>query len=146
MDEAKIQFSPAEMELMCNASVILTKNKILHGVRQLLEMTGQQMLAEAYSIEDTALREVLQPPPKVSKGENYLGLPYLVLDYPRQFDVINVFAIRTLFWWGHFFSSTLQLAGVYKTTYAEKVESAYERLAAKNYYIGISEDPWVHHF
>lgn len=146
MNEAKIQFSPAEMELMCNAGVILTKNKILFGIKQLLEAIQQALLWEGQKIDDEDLKAVLQPAAKISKGENYLGLPYLVLDYPRQFDVTNIFAVRTMFWWGNFFSSTLHLAGSYKTANERNVEEAYEELARYHYYIGVNEDPWVHHF
>jgi len=35
--------------------------------------------------------------PKISKGENYEGLPWVILDFPRYFDKENVFAIRCFF-------------------------------------------------
>ena len=146
MDEAKIHFSPAETELMCNAGMILTKNKILYGIKQLLESIEQKLLWEAHKINDGDVKALLQSTPKISKGENYLGLPYLVLDYPRQFDLTNIFAVRTMFWWGHFFSSTLHLAGAYKEIHLEKIETAYRLLAKQQYYICINEDPWMHHF
>ena len=52
--------------------------------------------------------------PKISKGENYRGLPYVMLDYPRLFGREEVLAIRTFFWWGHGFSVTLHLKGGYR--------------------------------
>ena len=54
---------------------------------------------------------IVQSTPKIAKGENYLQLPYVLLDYPRCFDKENIFAIRTMFWWGNFFSITLHLSG-----------------------------------
>ena len=48
---------------------------------------------------------------KIFRGENYNGLPYLVLDYPKHFSKDSVFAFRALFWWGNFFSFTLHLQG-----------------------------------
>lgn len=84
--------------------------------------------------------------PKISKGENYMGLPYLVMDYPRIFRGEDIFTIRTLFWWGHFFSSTLQLSGLYKMKYINHLEELYQLLKEKDFYIGIQSDPWQHHF
>lgn len=95
MKEAKIQFSPAEMELMCSAEVILTKNKALQKVKELMEEVQEEMLEYSSNFHF----DVFQVSPKISKGENYLGLPYLVLDYPRNFASDNTFAIRTMFWW-----------------------------------------------
>lgn len=44
---------------------------------------------------------------KITRGENYKMMPYVVLDYPQlsgeQFPVV----CRTLFWWGHYFSCSL---------------------------------------
>lgn len=40
---------------------------------------------------------------KISRGENYKGLPYLVLDYPRFTAGNKVFIYRTMFWWGNYF-------------------------------------------
>ncbi|RYY38375.1 MAG: hypothetical protein EOO08_14755 [Chitinophagaceae bacterium] len=147
MDEAKIQFSPAEMELMCNAGVILTKNRILFGIRSLLESLEGEMQRRLYGAQPGPLEEALVPSPKISKGENYLGLPYLVLDYPRSFDSRNICAVRTLFWWGHSFSSTLHLSGSWKDQLAPDVSASYRALSKSNYFIGVNEeDPWQHHF
>lgn len=143
MKETKIQLSPAEMDLMCNASVILTKNKILQHVKMLLEELLTEMTESNFT---NTTQNIFNIPPKVSKGENYLGLPYLILDYPRVFAQAGTFAIRSMFWWGHFFSSTLHLAGQYATTFRPKLENSYQLLARHNYYIGIQSDPWQHHF
>jgi hypothetical protein len=83
---------------------------------------------------------------KISKGENYKGLPYLMLDYPRLFEQDNIFAIRTMFWWGNFFSVTLHLSGAYKKEAEEKLIAGYEVMKEKGYYCFINEDQWEHHF
>lgn len=140
MNGAKIQFSNAEMELINNANIILTKNQALEKVRLLLQEAQQQMVA----IKNDHPLFLL--PPKISKGENYLGLPYLVLDYPRQFRGENMAMIRCLFWWGNFFSATLHLAGESKNKYIVTIKNEYEGLAAAGYYICINPDAWQHHF
>jgi hypothetical protein len=90
MNDAKIQFSPAEMELMNNSALILTKNKVLLKVKTMLEGLQEELVHTVYQQPDFSSHPIFQESPKISKGENYLGLPYLVLDYPRMFDSLNI--------------------------------------------------------
>lgn len=139
MQGSKIRLSPSEAALVGNAEVILTKNSIIQKTVLLL---GQ--LQERLVMLDSGLSPT--PSPKISKGENYLGLPYVVLDYPRISSGQDLLFIRSMFWWGHFFSSTLQVAGAYKGQAVEKLAAAHNILAEKNYSVGIHSDPWQHHF
>jgi hypothetical protein len=141
MQGSKIRLSPAEAALFCDAQVILTKNTIIQKTIQLLEEVQQNLLQEMPSIFKAA-----SPSPKISKGENYLSLPYVILDYPRIAKDNNLFFIRSMFWWGNFYSSTLQISGKYQTAYLDQLSNAYEQLTAQNYFVGINKDPWVHHF
>src|SRR5580700_4684754 len=104
MDEAKIRLSVEELELVENAEWILTKNRIIDKVQNLFGILAVKMKTELETI--SLPDEPLQTNPKISKGENYNGLPYVILDYPRLFSKENVFAIRTMFWWGNYFSVT----------------------------------------
>src|SRR4051812_46777397 len=115
MQAPKIQLSATEMELIRNAEVILTKNRILEKVRRLLEEVQE---AQLQVIKNNQWQDhpLFQLSPKISKGENYMGLPYLILDHPRIAQPEGLFFIRTMFWWGRFFSSTLQVSGLYKAT------------------------------
>lgn len=146
MSGPKVQFSPSELRLLMNTDFILTKNKLLHSIKNMFEYLQSEMQNTVEIKRAYYGHEVFSIGGKVSRGENYMGLPYLVLDYPRQFDSISVFAIRTFFWWGNFFSSTLQLAGQYKEDYLPAITHNYAALARRDYYIGVGEDPWVHHF
>src|SRR4051812_25707955 len=113
MEGPKIQFSVAESELMQNAAVILTKNRVLEKCKMLLGIVQQQQL-EWIRHENRTGSEAFETGPKISKGENYMGLPSLIFDYPRLSSANDLFFIRTMFWWGNFFSSTLHLSGKYK--------------------------------
>lgn len=141
MQESKIRLSPAEAELFCNAEMILTKNSILQKTVDLLSAVQERMVDElAPSIRN------LSPSPKISRGENYRGLPYVILDYPRISKGDDLLFVRSMFWWGNFYSSTLQLAGRYKEIYLENLSEAYSVLNENNYHAGINADPWLHHF
>lgn len=141
----KIQLSHAEMQLMGNADFILTKNRVLQKTKALLEEVQNEQVAAQKGFETFLAPEVFAMPPKISRGENYLGLPYLILDYPRLFQPRQTFAIRTFFWWGRFFSSTLQLSGDPKFDLQKKLVAAFDELAP-HHFIGINRDPWQHHF
>lgn len=144
MKGTKIQFSDAEMDLLGNAEIILTKNKALEKVWKLLTEV-QDMQMDYAEVHGLSKHELFQIPAKISKGENYLGLPYLILDYPRNFSSTNIVAIRTMFWWGRFFSSTLHISGEH-LSFRKNVEKQFQIFSEHDYYIGINEDPWQHHF
>ena len=81
---------------------------------------------------------------KISRGENYRGLPWVILDYPRIFGREDVLAIRTMFWWGHPFSVTLHLKGRYQALYVPVIERRSARLAEAGFQAGIGADEWRH--
>ena len=143
MEVSKIQLSSAEMELMQNAAIILTKNNILQKTKQLLEDVQQAQTGYVRNNALLAGNDIFHVSPKISRGENYLGLPYLILDYPRQSSHSHFFFIRTMFWWGNFFSCTIHLANESKELFKEKIRRSYHQL--ENYYMSINDDPWVHH-
>jgi len=79
---------------------------------------------------------------KISKGENHNGYPYLVLDYPRNFQQSNIFAFRNLFWWGNFYSSTLHICGIEQKRLAERILSKKEILIDNRFMINRIGSKW----
>jgi hypothetical protein len=138
MQGSKIRLSPSEAALISNAEIILTKNSIIQKTTALLAGL-QEMLINENEVSFSST-------PKISKGENYRGLPYVVLDYPRISRGDDLFFIRSMFWWGHFFSSTLQVAGAYREQNVPGLLSSFDTLVLQDYHIGINDDPWQHHF
>ncbi|RYZ28091.1 MAG: hypothetical protein EOO10_10680 [Chitinophagaceae bacterium] len=141
MQASKIRLSPAEAALISDAQVILTKNSIIQKTIALLSDVQEDLQQQANSFNLSN-----SPSPKISKGENYLGLPYVILDFPRISKGEDLFFIRSMFWWGNFFSSTLQISGIYKTRFHKQLCDAYPLLVEKRYFIGVNPDPWLHHF
>ena len=143
--ETKIQLSPLEMDLLNNPEWILTKNRIVKKAQQILEEV-QQNIVDYLNAEPNVLpREVLNISPKISRGENYLGLPWLMLDYPRHFDKENIFAIRTMFWWANFFSTTLHVSGMYAEKYRNTIINRYDELVTNEFSICVHQEQWHHH-
>jgi len=128
---------------MNNAAIILTKNSVLDKMKQLLQSV-QEMQVTLVDAQALHQKEPFIISPKISKGEYYMGLPYLILDYPRTSNGADLFFIRTMFWWGNFFSSTLHLSGKFKEAFMPAMIDSYHEF--EDLYIGINEDPWMHHF
>ena len=145
MDAAKIRLSPEEAELVMRADIILTKNRIIQKAMVLLGGL-QEKQWDVLAANEEHLPGLNALPGKISKGENYKGLPYLVLDQPRIFEKEHILAIRTLFWWGNFFSTTLQLSGRYKAQYEERILSNLDELKEEDFSICINDEQWEHHF
>ncbi len=137
--------SDDELQLVTNTGWILTKRKIIDKVNLLLgdvAANQQQMIENEKAWLPAA---VVLSTPKIAKGENYLQLPYLLLDYPRCFDAENIFAVRTMFWWGNFFSITLHLSGAYKKKFQQKIIDN-TNAVEDEFFICINENQWQHHF
>lgn len=83
---------------------------------------------------------------KIFKGENYLQLPYVVLDYPKLFSQDKIFNFRTMFWWGNFFSSTLHLDGIFLDKYYPFILNNYNKFQKRKVFFSISDSPWDYHF
>jgi hypothetical protein len=83
---------------------------------------------------------------KISKGENYRLLPYVILDYPAFFWKDRILAVRTMFWWGNFFSVTLHLSGIYKEQFGKNAAELFSTLQKNNFFICVNDDEWQHHF
>ena len=142
---SKLMLSDEEQQLVNNSHWILTKRVIIEKVNQLLGNLSQTQQAIIKKEKHWLPPAALQCTPKIAKGENYLGLPYLLLDYPRCFDAKNIFAVRTMFWWGNFFSITLHVSGNYKQMFEQKILKNLKNVK-QDFFICINESQWHHHF
>ena len=129
------------MRLVSDPGWILTKNSVMaKAVGMMGELSGGYRGIWGAG----GIRGIEPGDPKVSRGENYRGLPWVMLDYPRVFGRADVLAIRTFFLWGHGFSVTLHLKGVYQELYLPVIRSRREELAAAGFHVGVSDDEWQH--
>ena len=127
-----------EQALAANADLLLTKNKIIQAVYELFGKLAEEYKA---TIASTLPADITRMHPKISRGENYLGLPWVMLDYPRYFSGADGFAIRTMFWWGHYFSLHLLLQGNKMQWLNEP-----QLLQANGWYFSTGTNPWQHQF
>lgn len=150
-DAAKVQLSKEEIALVSDPGWILTKNSIMGRAVELFAVLSERMKPELDNLRVMVLYESAgyeAPPnwdtPKISKGENYQGLPYIMLDYPRLFSKEHVLAIRTMFWWGNYFSVTLHLKGWMCSMFLIQIYMYAKELADAGFHFAVSGDEWRH--
>lgn len=83
---------------------------------------------------------------KITKGENYLGLPFIILDFPKLFSPEKIFAFRTMVWWGNFVSCTLLISGDRVPLAQKNLLHHFTSLKKKEVFLCVSESRWHHHF
>lgn len=143
-NQTKIGLSAKELELVSNTDWILTKKVIIKKVTDLFGLLLSSMQEIAVLHKASLPVEFFLKDPKIYKGENYKDLPYVMLDYPRYFEKEKTLAIRTLFWWGNFFSISLQLSGEMKQNAIPNLLAAFKNL--QDYWICVNNHPWEHNF
>jgi hypothetical protein len=135
-------FSMQELDLASEPTWLLMKSRIFEKLQEQFQEI-EQAIAH-YLMEENVRSSIVQlKSGKISKGENYRGLAYMVLDYPRFFSTEDVFTFRSMFLWGHHISFSLQLHGRFKDAALPYLLNNYEVLQQDdklNCYIHI--DPW----
>ena len=141
MEASKVVLSEAERQLITDANIILTKNS---SIEKICRQFG--LLAAIYQHQCEPLKKTFPQlfgvHPKISKGEKHLGLPWVMLDYPRSFEKNNgQLAIRTFFWWGNYFSIQLQVSRMYIQDFMNAL-AAWNDLQHGDWLIGLTDDAW----
>lgn len=139
-----LPITPEELSLAQNKQWIYSKQNIIQKTYSLLGEASEhyRKLAAASPMND----EFKKVSPKIYKGENLRGLPYVLLDWPRIFNGNDVLAVRTLFWWGTAFSIHLILGGEYKAGYLPAILQKLSEGDYANWFFSFTDDPWHHHF
>ncbi len=138
-------FTKSELSLLQNQDFLLQKRQVTAKIVQLFGDFSQKLKSTATHQNFPFPTDTDDQLGKISKGENYKGLPYLVLDLPRLFQKERLFAFRTMFWWGHFFSFTLLIGGELLQQYPINPKQL-QTSSSLPFYFCIHESPWEHHF
>lgn len=136
---------PEESVLLSNHAIFLTRKRLQEQLYALLSAcTVPIQAAMSYRIAHLP-EEIVHSTPKISRGENYLSFPWSILDYPRCFSGKDVFAIRTMCWWGNYFSITFQVGGRFAVMFEDSITGNIGKIAAGDIYLNTGNDPWKHH-
>jgi hypothetical protein len=147
MSTAKVTLSTKELELVTNTEWILTKNQVIQKAYVLFGLIGDCYQHEIKNFHLYHGDKVLARSPKIARGENYQGLPWVMLDYPRHYVNADMLGIRSFFWWGNVFSISLLLGGKFLQHYAPALErNLKDPILAKDWLLCVGDTPWEHHF
>lgn len=134
-----------ELTYLSDTDFLLTKKHIQQKINSLLVRTEETL--KAY-IQEKSLKfpeGVMWKAGKIAKGENYRNLPYQMLDFPRLFRRHDIFSVRTMCWWGHFFSITLHLQGNSWEMYKTRIIRQLHRFSGRQLYLCVHPHPWEYH-
>jgi hypothetical protein len=82
---------------------------------------------------------------RITKGENYQGLPYIVADFPRYFSKKGIFSFRSWFWWGNYVLFIWHISGEYLIKYEDLLLEKFSEFQKNDLYLSIGTDEWQHH-
>ncbi len=136
-------FSLQELDIAEDPYILLIKNRVIEKVKDLFGDFERDINHQLSSFEHQLPEEINLKHGKISKGENYRHLPFVILDYPAFFTKEDIFAFRTMFYWGHFMSFTLHLQGKYANKYASSlIESFIKSDQGDKIYFCVNDTPW----
>jgi hypothetical protein len=138
MELSKVALSDAEWQMAAVPDFILTKNRVIDAVYDVFGELADDY-RNVFARSASGHPELAVWSPKISRGEKYEDMPWVVLDYPRCFsDTEGHFAIRSFFWWGHYFSIQLHISGKYLHEFGPVLSA----LQARGWYAGYTTEPW----
>lgn len=96
------EFSDSEWEFLTELSPMHLKPGILKKIETKLQQVHQTLIVakKAYAGGFPSWRDEEGIKGKVYRGENYLGMPWIALDYPRNYGQNTSLAFRILVLWG----------------------------------------------
>ena len=135
-----------EFKLITDDDYLLTKAIIIEKTVAKFENLRVNMIAQVAKSEFKAPGHLDVSVGKVFRGENYKKLPYIVLDYPKHFSRESVFAFRTMFWWGNFFSITLHLEGEDLENLRKTLIQNRDKLKGNRIWFCCNSTPWEYRY
>lgn len=130
-----MKLSSYEFEVLQDKAFFYAKHRIVAQWQAFLEDLHTQLLAQSFPITNHG---------KISKGDNYQQLPYMVLDYPSILGKEDIFAFRNIFLWGEGLVSTWVFQGSYKTEWQEKIIQLYPMLIDLKVHLQYVPELWTH--
>ncbi len=138
------EFTHQELTYLQDTDFLKTKKLIIKRIIALFEHIQVDTL-HLINRQNLMLPEGVSPKSgKVTRGENYKDLPFVVLDCPRFFDKNSIFAFRSIFWWGNYLSNHFLIKGHYLDRYRDRFLHSWPLIKGEELYLDLSEDPWNH--
>ena len=137
-----LRLSGKELEFLGNQAIFPLKKQITGKIIAVYAAIEQDLRQEIGQNPFSFPELTLKRTGKVSKGENYRGQPYIVLDFPRLLQKDTIFLFRNVCLWGHYFIHVFILTGSLLETYRYSLTRNIEKIRQKDLLINTNDDPW----
>lgn len=137
-------FSSEEHDFLSQKEIYTIKKEVTEKLKVILMNTSEKISGiSAKNLK--VLPEKILTKGKISKGENYQGYPYIILDNPRLFNQHSILVYRTMILYGHYASCHLQIHGDFLNQYKNSIYYNLKNFSDGNYYIPNGPSPWIYH-
>ncbi|WP_375578069.1 hypothetical protein ABWH96_13605 [Marivirga tractuosa] len=134
------KFTTQELDLASDPTILLIKYRMMEKVWDFLEEMQEEIRKELEPFTGKLPKELNLVHGKISKGENYKRLPFMMLDFPAFFTKDDILAFRTMFYWGNFISSTFHLQGQFLKKYGKALIENFKN--HKEVFFCVNNSPW----
>jgi len=138
------KFTTQELDLASDPTILLIKYRMMEKVWDFMEELQQDFRASLQTFQNEVPENLNMLSGKISKGENYKHLPYMMLDFPAFFSKKDIFAFRTMFYWGNFISSTFHVQGMFLKKYGALLIDKFR--CSESVYFCIHNSPWEYDY
>ena len=139
---SKISFNNEDIEIFSDKDFLLKKKVLTDEVISLFKVISEEIKQEL--IKSPNLLWSSQFAGKISKGQYYKDLPYIVSDYPRRIDKNGICLFRIIFLWGREFSCNFLITGDAFRSLIKKIENNLDLVDQNEYSYSIEGSPWEH--
>ncbi len=109
--DTNLSLNDDDLHFLSDREIFLKKRQLSDHIIDILGDIEAHIQQTAVDYVHKIPESAFQKRGKISRGENYLGFPWFILDHPATFQKDQVFAFRTLVWWGNYFSVTFHISG-----------------------------------
>lgn len=138
------KFTTQELDLASDPTILLIKYRMMEKVWEFLEEMQAEIRTNLTPLQPQLPKELNTKHGKISKGENYKRLPFMMLDFPAYFSKEDILACRTMFYWGNFISTTLHLQGKFVKAYGEALINRFRQ--SEGVYFCVNSSPWEYDY
>lgn len=138
------KFTTQELDLASDSTILLVKYRIMEKVWDFLEDMQIEIRELLNSFKGKLPAELNLQHGKISRGENYKRLPFMMLDFPAFFTKEDILAFRSMFYWGNFISSTFHLQGSFVKEYGIALIDRFRN--SESIYFCVNNSPWEYDY
>ncbi|MFN6946492.1 MAG: hypothetical protein ACK4ND_16210, partial [Cytophagaceae bacterium] len=138
-----MNLSPEEHAVISEKEYLIVKQQAIKKISDTLLKVGT-ILYDDLNIVNFPFP--IKKTTKISKGENYRNLPYLVLDFPSYYQKNGFCMFRSLFLWGYGFSVELVISGDILARFKDQVYHNLRLIKENDYFICHGPTPWNYYY